>query len=220
MRILAASDIHGKHDVYEWLVDVAAERKPDLVILAGDLLGVPDNHDSVEAAQEADRERVCHRLDRLEVPVLYITGNDDWVEIEETSPARRSLHGRRIEVGCFNFVGYQYTLPFMGGVNERAEEDIRIDLLRLEPQIDSTTVLVTHGPAYGVLDRGILDRPAGSVSLGELIDRCRPRAHIHGHIHRGFGSQGNHFNVASGGRRRAMMIDVEAMSREILNADV
>lgn len=32
MQILAAADLHGNHDVYEWLVTAAAERRPDVVV--------------------------------------------------------------------------------------------------------------------------------------------------------------------------------------------
>ena len=133
MRILAAADLHGKHEVYEWLVAVAAARDPDVVVLAGDLLGFPHGYDTVAAAQAADRELVLKHLSRLGRPVMYLMGNDDWIELSAQSADHRSVHGRRLEYGGFNFVGYQYTLPFMGGVHEKPEEEIRADLATLEP---------------------------------------------------------------------------------------
>ena len=55
--------------------------------------------------------------------------------------------------GDFNVVGYQYTLPFMGGINEKPEHEMEKDLLELQNLVDQKTVLVTHGPAHGTLDR-------------------------------------------------------------------
>ena len=216
MQILAAADLHGSHDVYEWLVATAAVRRPDVVVLAGDLLGVPDGYETVAAAQRADRDRVRGHLASLGRPVSYLMGNDDWSELSTQSDDQRSVHGRRIEHDGFNFVGYRFTLPFMGGVHEKPEEEIRADLETLSPMLDDHTILVTHAPVYGILDRGILDRHAGSLALAELTSRCPFRAHIHGQVHREFGRQDRHFNVASARQRRAMMIDVSTMEHEVL----
>ncbi len=68
MKILAAADIHGNHQVYDWLVDLALLRRPDALILAGDLFGYPDGYDTVESAQEADRDLVLSALGRLDMP--------------------------------------------------------------------------------------------------------------------------------------------------------
>ena len=146
----------------------------------------------------------------------YPDTGGDWIELSPQLDDQQSVHGKRIDHGGFNFVGYQFTLPFMGGVHEKSEEKIRVDLERLSPLLDSDTILVTHGPAYGILDRGILDRHAGSVALAEMISGCSFRVHIHGHIHREFGRQDRHFNVASAQKRRAMLIDVVSMEHEVL----
>jgi len=93
---------------------------------------------------------------------------------------------------------------------------MKSDLMSLESLMNSRTVLVTHGPAYGVLDAGVLDQPCGSSSLAELLNRCALRAHVHGHIHSQFGRIGRTFNVASGGRKRAMIINLETMEHEVV----
>lgn len=216
MKILAAADIHGQHQVYDWLVELALLRKPDVLILAGDLFGYPDGYDTVESAQEADRERVLSALQRLDLPVLYVMGNDDFVELQGEPPLHRSLHGHRIELGGFNFVGYQYMTPFMGGVNERPERVIDSDLRSLESWVDDRTVLVTHVPAYGCFDFGLFGRRLGTQPLTEFVARSRPRAHVHGHLHRGFGRRGCQFNVAAAEMKRAMLIDLETMEHEVL----
>src|SRR5262245_17851921 len=117
MMILAASDVHGNHETYRWLVSLAGSREVELLVLAGDLLGFDEQIEETEASQAADAARVVAILSEIRVPVFYIMGNDDWVGIEPPDERFQFLHGRRIERGGFNFVGYQFTLPFMGGVN-------------------------------------------------------------------------------------------------------
>jgi uncharacterized protein len=211
MKILAASDLHGNPMAYEWLVQKAHDRGVKLVVLAGDLLGYPDGYETIEAAQQQNAQTVIHILEAIQTPIFYIMGNDDFVDLNPASDQFTSLQARRIEVGGFNFVGYQYSLPFMGGVNEKREEAIRDDLEQLLSSVDTMTVLVTHSPAYGVLDTAILNIHAGSRSIQDLIRVCNVRAHIHGHIHSCFGRSGRHFNVAAGGQCRAMLIDLETL---------
>jgi Icc-related predicted phosphoesterase len=214
-RLLACADLHGFRDVYEWLVDLALTDEPDGVVLAGDLLGLPDGHGTVEEAQAADALEVVALLSEIECPVFYVMGNDDWVDLDPSVSNIRSVHGRRVPFGEFNVVGYQYTLSFMGGINERAEHEMKKDLDEIEELVDQNTVLVTHGPAHGARDRVTIRRHAGSTSLRLLVDWSSPSLHIHGHIHYWFGREGRHFNVASAGKKRAMMINLETMEHRV-----
>ena len=216
MRLLALADLHGFHEVYDWLVDLVADEEPDAVVLAGDLLGWGGHFGTVGEAQAADRLQVLQLLSDITCPVLYVMGNDYFIELDSPAPLQQSVHGKRIEMGSFNFVGYQYTLPFMGGVHEKPEEEIGEDLALLEAEIDDATVLVTHGPVFGALDRVRDGRHVGSKALREFVERTAPRAHIHGHIHGEFGRDGIHFNVSSAGRMSAMVIDLETMEHRVV----
>jgi len=42
MRVLASADVHGRRQVYDWLIATALEYRVDAVVLGGDLLGCPD----------------------------------------------------------------------------------------------------------------------------------------------------------------------------------
>lgn len=218
MRILASADLHGFHDVYDWLVEVGAVEQPEGVLLAGDLLGFPDGFDTVEEAQAADAQDVVRRLAEVDCPIFYVMGNDDWVDLNPSVSNIQSVHGRRVSFGDFNVVGYQYTLPFMGGINEKPEHEMEQDLVELQNLVDQRTVLVTHGPAYRALDKVTIGGHAGSISLRKLVDRYSPRVHIHGHLHYWFGRDGRHFDVASAGKKRAMMIDLETMEHRVIEA--
>jgi Icc-related predicted phosphoesterase len=216
MKVLASADLHGKWPVYEWLVRTASAHEVEAILLGGDLLGCPDGFDTPEAAQEHEAQRLSEFLASIGLPILYIMGNDDLVELNPTSERVQSIHGRRIQLGACAFVGYQYSLPFMGGTFEKPEPGIKVDLAALNHLVNADTVLVSHSPALGVLDPGFGETHIGSSSLRDFLERHSCRAHVHGHSHAGFGRQGPHFNVASAGRKRAMILDLATLEHQIV----
>jgi Icc-related predicted phosphoesterase len=216
MKILAMSDIHGHFGVYEWMVHLAETNEIDLLVLAGDLLGGHNDELTIEEAQRREAERIVGILQRASVPVVYIMGNDDQVSLEVDDSTIQPIHGRRIEYGHFNFVGYQYSPPFMGGIFEKPEEEMGKDFSALEPLLNEGTVFVTHSPAKGILDWTTLSGHVGSSSIRDAISRNPIRAHVHGHIHGSFGRQGKHFNVASAWQYRGMVIDLNDLSHEVV----
>ncbi len=211
MRILAAADIHGAVSVYQWLVRLVREQRADLLILAGDLFAGGWEKEQLEQARQ-----MILLFQTVPVPVLYLMGNDDYVALGYQDERIQPLHGKRLEFGGHNFVGYEYSLPFAGTVFVKPESEIERDLRTIEPLLDGQTVFVTHSPAFGTLDRVYGGQHAGSRSLAALIERKPVLAHIHGHIHESFGRDGNHFNVAAAGQRRAVMIDLPSLRHEVL----
>jgi len=82
MKVLAAADVHGMRPVYDWLIGLARERAVDPLILTGDLLGCPDEIEPVEEAQRHDARGLAPLLESAGLPVLYVMGNDDLVDLE------------------------------------------------------------------------------------------------------------------------------------------
>jgi Icc-related predicted phosphoesterase len=218
MKMLASADLHGKRPVYEWLARTALEHHVEAVVLGGDLLGCPDGFATPEDAQRHDARFLSEFLAGIGLPILYIMGNDDLVELNSGSERVQSIHGRRVQSGLYNFVGYQYSLPFMGGTFEKSEESIRVDLADLDGLLDNDTIFVSHSPALGILDPGLGETRIGSRALREFLQQEPFRAHIHGHSHSGFGRQGLHFNVASAGRERAMILNLATMEHQIIGS--
>ncbi len=216
VKILAMADLHGVPDAYEWLVATARARTPDVVILAGDLLGGSLERPTIRESHASEAEIIAALLGSIECPVLYIMGNDDMVDLPPRPGHLIPLHGRRWKWGSVNFVGYQYSLPFMGGIFEKPEAEIKEDLKRLAKLVNKKTVLVTHSPAYGILDMGLLGRNVGSQSILDLINKRHPLAHIHGHVHQATGREGTSWNVAASGHRRAVMIDLATLEDEVI----
>jgi len=216
MRILAGADFHGNLEIVGWFVEEARNREVESIVLAGDQLGFADEVEDPEADQALNARRVEAALLEAGVPVLYIMGNDDLVQFEPVQEKLVPLHNRRVESGNFNFVGYQYSLPWMGGDLEKPDEEIEEDLKAIESYLDSRTVLVTHSPAHGILDPGAGSLKIGSRALRALFDKHPVRVHIHGHSHSGFGRDGYHFNVASAYSKRAILIDLVTLEHEVL----
>lgn len=212
MRILAIADIHGVISVYEWLVGLTKEQQVELLVLAGGLL--------LGGWEEEQREQVQKTiiplLKKLPVPVLYLMGNDDHVGLDYEDKQIRPLHGRRLDFGGYGFVGYQYSPPHIGGIHEKPEMEIERDVRQLGSLLNEQTVFVTHSPAYGAADRIYAGDHVGSRSLADLLDRRPVLVHIHGHIHHSFGSEGNHFNVAASGQRRAVVIQLPSLDHKII----
>jgi uncharacterized protein len=214
MRILAASDIHGILPAYEWLVEMAGEHRVDMLILAGDLFAADE-----EDGQREQGRQIISVLKSLGTSCCYLMGNDDSVGLDYEDERIRSLHGRRLRLGMCSLVGYQYTPPFMGQTFVKPEVEIEEDLRAIEPLLEAQSILVTHAPAYGVLDCSCGGEHVGCRSLAALLDRKPVLAHIHGHIHESFGRDGNHFNVAASGLRRAILIDLQSLDHTLLLAD-
>ena len=49
---------------------------------------------------------------------------------------------------------------------------------------DDTDILITHGPPLGVMDR---EHCGDEFLLRHVVDRVKPKAHVFGHIHDGYG---------------------------------
>ena len=101
MRILAAADVHGSQPVYDWLLNVAREQEVDAIVLAGDLFGCLDGFDTPEDAQRREASLLADLLQGTGLPVLYIMGNDDLVELNGGSGRVQSIHGREVTLWTF-----------------------------------------------------------------------------------------------------------------------
>lgn len=209
MRIIAAADIHGVCAVYEWLVE-HTRNGADALVLAGDLLA-----SDFKQQQRIEAKRIIRLLKTVSVPVLYVMGNDDNVGLNYEDTLIKPIHGRRFPLAGLNFIGYQYSPPFVGNEFVKTDEEISKDLELLRPLVDENTVFVTHSPAWGHLDL-CFENHAGSRAIGALLEERAVLAHIHGHIHEAFGRDGNHFNVASAGVCRAMLIEMPSLVHRVL----
>ena len=130
ISILAGADFHGDRAVLEWFVEAAAKVLADAVVLAGDLLGHPDGYPTVEEAQRADSRYLVDLFERLEVPVLYIMGNDDFIELESPSANRQITTGRLVPLPRGDECGDPVWLLSPGAVCRGVQIPVRGTALR------------------------------------------------------------------------------------------
>lgn len=52
---------------------------------------------------------------------------------------------------------------------------------------DDTDILVTHGPPKGILDDNGKGKSCGDSYLRERVGQVKPRLHVFGHVHEGYG---------------------------------
>lgn len=87
------------------------------------------------------------------------------------------------------------TLKFVQGQRETlktraetAESALAAQRERTIP--DGIDVLITHGPPSGILDQPFGTRPSvGCWDLAQAVERVKPRLHVFGHIHGGYGER-------------------------------
>lgn len=183
----------------------------DMGILSGDLMTyTPD-------LAKTERE-IKYMLDQVRKPIFFIMGNDDgilgynWTDTEYL----KNIDLRKVEYKEYSFVGYQYTNPYVGGPFEKTEKKQLEDLPRLQELIDEETIFVSHGPAYGILDKTHVEISVGSKMLRRLVDQKKPYLHLFGHIHQSFGVKGNSINGAYPYNRKMVSIDLDNLNIDFI----
>ena len=126
---------------------------------------------------------------------ILIAGNHDWLFEISNAAARRLLddsiiylEDSAVEIGDLKIYGspwqprfYDWAFNLMRGA-ELAEK------WRLIPA--DTDVLITHGPPNGILDevsRQYFVENTGCEELRKRVEVVRPKLHVFGHIHCGYG---------------------------------
>ena len=244
MKLLFSSDLHGLDRAYLEFAAELKRGEYSLGVLGGDLMTYPSRSEIAEARIEfqikaenhADRKRpelyiIDFALQKKQnyykriliesgKPIVFVMGNDDGIiGSGKEWTCENNIQGvsqRRIDFGKYNLVGYHYTNPFVGGTFEKSEKEQNNDFKELEKLIDKNTILITHGPAWGILDSPGAGELAGSRALRELIERREPRLHIFGHVHSNFGVKNHAVNDSYPHSHQFVGIDVDAMEISFL----
>lgn len=202
MKIVATSDIHGR---IPWNELVETIPSCDVLIIAGDLLPNHYRDGTMDAYWQLNQLDQFNRAARKirAGKILLVPGNHDWVfeaglHREIVSPAYTSLLDESITVDGVTFYGTPWVPAFCDwAFNVEKDSDL---MQRLRDKIAPCDVLITHGPAYGILDTTIDGRNVGCRKLRERIRRITPKVHIHGDIHESFGTldygETSHYNVS------------------------
>lgn len=191
MRFIAISDTHGKHG--QILIP-----EGDVLIHAGDVC----SRGSREEAEAFVKwfSSLPHRYK------IFIAGNHDFYferaapeEVKKLIPANLIyLNDSGVAIEGIRIWGSPVQPWFMDwAFNRQRGADIRKhwDLIPA-----NTDVLVTHGPVHGILDKTFTGESVGCEDLLHKVLEIKPKVHICGHIHEGYGEvhqHGVHFINAS-----------------------
>lgn len=177
-KIVFISDTHGQHDRL-------VLPNGDILVHAGDF------------SQRGKPEEVADFLTWMSAqPFEYrilIAGNHDF--LAETDPELFLsmlpsnviyLNDSGCEVAGIRFWGSPITPWFFDwAFNRKRGGEIQQHWNLIPPDTD---ILVTHGPPYGILDRVVRDgSPVGCRNLMRTVQEIRPKIHVFGHIHEGYG---------------------------------
>ncbi len=188
MIIDCIADLHGYYPKLEG---------GDLLIVAGDLTA---RHTPLETVG------VLEWLEKQEYrKIIFIAGNHDTQLVEDEeyevffdgkifdikwSEKIEYLCDSGIEFEGLKIWGSPWSLSFPG-INPKCtaftgDEEKLMDSYDKIPK--DTDILITHGPAFGILDKTKDNRHVGSKSLSSLLRfSCQPKIHLHGHIHESYG---------------------------------
>jgi len=127
--------------------------------------------------------------------VLFCPGNHDFLFQNYPDVAMELLDTYKVtwikpeltNIGGYNFFGNSATPAWRDWAFESSDEERKIFWEKVKGPID---VLLTHCPAYGIHDS--INRYGIEVHLGckyilEAVNRIKPKLHICGHIHGGYG---------------------------------
>lgn len=188
LRLVLLSDTHGLHGH----INVP---EGDVLIHAGDLCNTDSEQDVLRFAAWIDR--LPHRWK------VVIAGNHDGFFQRQPGLARAYLESGVIylqDSGCeiegVRFWGspwqpclnWAFNLPRKGQAIREKWNQIPMD----------TDVLITHGPPFGILDEvrarmtawGPSEEGSGPLGCEELhirVQTIKPKLHVFGHIHDGYG---------------------------------
>lgn len=176
MKIVTISDTHGMHEALNM-------PSGDVLIHAGDFSA----HGTLENVREFNDW--LGTLDYLFI--IVIAGNHELYleqhpeEAEALFTNAIYLKDSSVVIDGIKFYGSPWQPRFF---NWSFNLDRGPELKEKWDLIDSDTdVLITHGPPYGYLDKTMDHKHVGCGELIKAVHRVKPKLHVFGHIHCGYG---------------------------------
>lgn len=179
-RLIALSDTHGMHRS-------VTVPNGDVLIHGGDMSGRGLWPEFVDFTEWFD----AHPHSRK----IMIFGNHDGYSHEEAKkwlterhPTIHLLFDEAVKLDGVKYYGSPWTPEFFDWHFMKSRgKALKKTWAKIPEDVD---VLITHGPPYGHGDLVPHPAPARAVGCVDLLNRLRrvrPRVHIFGHIHEGYG---------------------------------
>jgi predicted phosphodiesterase len=180
MQIVCISDTHGMYD----RITVP---DGDVLIHAGDATAHGSINDIIRLNTWLQAQPHKHKI--------LISGNHDWMFQKRPEPARKLitaatyLQDSETTIDGLRFYGSPWQPEFCNWAFNlpRQGPELKAKWAAIPDGID---VLITHGPPFGYLDK-VQPSPLslGCELLRKAVARVKPKLHVFGHIHDGYGIQ-------------------------------
>lgn len=179
VKFVVISDTHGKHGKV-LLPD------GDVLIHAGDITKRGEANEVQDFLAWFAVQKFAYKI--------FIAGNHDFFFERETAENIKKiipdgviyLNNEGITINGVKIWGSPVTPWFFDwAFNYHRGEAIKRYWDLIPPD---TSVLVTHGPVYGVLDKTVREQYVGCEDLLVSVKNIKPKVHICGHIHEAYGT--------------------------------
>lgn len=174
MNVLIVSDIHSNFRNLRKLLEI---ERADVIAICGDITDF--NYRDIPIFDEI--------LESFEGYCLAVHGNCDdekCIEMLKHAENVEFIHGKRIEIEDYTFYGLggSTATPFF--TPSEYSEEYYYSILKKFDYADNS-ILISHSPPYGILDRTYDGVNAGSLAIRDFMSRfdyifC-------GHIHESYG---------------------------------
>ena len=186
MKMTFISDTHGKH---EHLTSKAYNNilgSGDVLIHAGDVSMMGKSHEIKSFLDWFSNTEYTHKI--------FIAGNHDWGFVKETEIADEYkekgvtyLFDSSVVIDGVKFYGSPWQPEFFDWAFNLPRGKELAEKWNMIP--DDTDVLITHGPAFGMLDWVMNGQRVGCEDLFNRVMQVKPKIHVCGHIHCAYGQK-------------------------------
>jgi Icc-related predicted phosphoesterase len=200
MKMTFISDTHGKH---EYLTSKAYNNilgSGDVLVHAGDCTNVGKVGEIKDFLNWFSNTDYTHKI--------FIAGNHDFgfELVHDIAPEYKEkgvhyLFDSEVVIDDVKFYGSPWQPEFYDWAFNLPRGEKLAEKWALIP--NDTDILITHGPAYQMLDWTLNNQLVGCQDLFNRIMTVKPKIHVCGHIHCAYGQK--YFN------------DVEFLNASVLN---
>ena len=201
-KITMISDTHNQHNKIKI-------SKTDILVHAGDATGRGSIQEVSAFLNWLSQQPATHKV--------YVAGNHDFLFERDPNlskmilseyPSITYLQDATTEIMGLKFYGSPWTPRFYDWAFNADTDKLSEVWSAIPAEID---FLITHGPPFGILDETEEGNKIGcKILLQEIQTRIKPKYHVFGHDHEGYGSKvidGTNFINASSCNRRYLPVN-------------
>ncbi|MER3471117.1 MAG: metallophosphoesterase [Chitinophagaceae bacterium] len=182
MKFVAISDTHCRHHQIKL-------PKGDVLLHAGDISHRGRKDEVIDFLKWFTKQKFEYKI--------FIAGNHDFLfegikakELAQLIPEGVTyLFENAITINGITLWGSPYTPWFYNWAFNLPRGKLLAKHWAKMPA--ETDVLLTHGPPYSILDAVHNERHIGCVDLLKRVEVVKPKVHVFGHVHEGFGKKEN-----------------------------